>query len=66
MRNKLKMFREAKGFSQEELGERPGASRQTITAIEREKYDPSLPLALEIGALIRKPVEQIFVDTDEK
>lgn len=60
MKNKLKTIREAKELSQEVLGERLGVSRQTINAIEREKYDPSLPLALKIGKLFGKPVEQIF------
>lgn len=65
MRNKLKTLRETRELSQEELGGRLGVSRQTINAIEREKYDPSLPLALKIGKLFRKPVEEIFFLDDD-
>ena len=45
MENRLKQYREAKGWSQGELARRLGVSRQTINAVETDKYDPSLPLA---------------------
>lgn len=47
-------------WTQADLAERLGVSRQTVNAIETEKYDPSLPLALKIGKTFRKPVEEIF------
>lgn len=60
MKNRVPELRTAKGWSQGELAERLGVSRQTINAIETEKYDPSLPLALKIGRLFAQPVEKIF------
>ena len=64
MKNQLRELRTAKNWSQGELADKLGVSRQTINAIETEKYDPSLPLALKIGRLFKKPVESIF-ETDE-
>lgn len=60
MKNRLKELRGVKGWSQGELAERLEVSRQTINAIETEKYDPSLPLAFKIGKLFKLPVEEIF------
>ena len=60
MKNGLPALREQKGWSQGELAERLKVSRQTINAIETEKYDPSLPLALKIARLFGQPVEKIF------
>lgn len=60
MKNQLRELRSEKGWSQAELAERLAVSRQTINAIETEKYDPSLPLALKIGRLFKQPVERIF------
>jgi len=60
MKNRLRELRAAKEWSQGELAERLEVSRQTINAIETEKYDPSLPLALKIGKLFKLPVEEIF------
>ena len=60
MRNRLKVLRAERDWSQADLAGRLGVSRQTINAIEREKYDPSLPLALAIGRLFGLPVEDIF------
>ncbi|MBL9128902.1 MAG: helix-turn-helix transcriptional regulator, partial [Verrucomicrobiales bacterium] len=51
-------------WSQKELAEKLGVSRQTIHAIEAEKYDPSLPLALKMARLFGEPVESIFSDED--
>ncbi len=64
MKNQLRELRTAKNWSQGELAEKLGVSRQTINAIETEKYDPSLPLALKIGRLLKKPVELIFETND--
>jgi putative transcriptional regulator len=56
----MKVLRAERDWSQADLADRLGVSRQTVNAIETEKYDPSLPLALRIGRLFGKPVEQIF------
>ncbi len=61
MKNRLRELRSERQWSQGELAERLGVSRQTINAIETEKYDPSLPLAFKIGLLFKQPLEQIFV-----
>lgn len=60
MKNKIRELRTAREWSQNELGDKLGVSRQTVNAIETEKYDPSLPLALKIARLFKKPVEEIF------
>ncbi|HSE41196.1 MAG TPA: helix-turn-helix transcriptional regulator [Acidobacteriota bacterium] len=65
MKNRLKVLRAERDWTQEDLAQRLGVTRQAIIAIERGKYDPSLPLALRIGKLFSQPVEQIFL-MDEK
>jgi putative transcriptional regulator len=60
MKNNLKELRAGKSWSQGELAEKLGVSRQTINAIETEKYDPSLPLAFKIARLFKQPIEEIF------
>ncbi|MGQ0646989.1 MAG: helix-turn-helix transcriptional regulator [Gemmatimonadaceae bacterium] len=60
MKSRLKVLRAERDWSQAELAERLGVSRQTINAIETEKYDPSLPLALKMARLFGQPVERIF------
>ena len=55
-------FREAQGWSQGELARRLGVSRQTVNAVETDKYDPSLPLALRMAILFAVPVDQLFID----
>ena len=62
MNNRVKELRLERGWTQSDLAERLDVSRQTIYAIEAERYDPSLPLALAIGRLFRLPVERIFDD----
>ena len=62
MKNQLRELRELKEWSQGELADRLGVSRQTINAIETEKYDPSLPLAFKVARLFRQPIEKIFQD----
>jgi putative transcriptional regulator len=62
MKNKVRELRAKKEWSQGELAEELGVSRQTINAIETEKYDPSLPLALKIARLFKQPIEKIFDD----
>jgi putative transcriptional regulator len=58
--NLVRELRSAKDWSQGRLAEELGVSRQTINAIETEKYDPSLPLAFKIARLFRRPLEEIF------
>jgi putative transcriptional regulator len=60
MRNRLKLLRAERNWSQADLAEQLSVSRQTINAIETGKYDPSLPLALKVGLLFKQPVEEIF------
>ena len=62
MENRVKDHREANGWSQGELARRLGVSRQTINAVETDKYDPSLPLALRMAKLFAVPVDQLFID----
>lgn len=62
MENRLKQFREARGWSQGELARRLGVSRQTINAVETDKYDPSLPLALRMAKLFGVAVPELFID----
>ena len=65
MRNRLKVLRAERDWSQADLAERVGVSRQAVTAIETGKYDPSLPLALRVARLFGQPVEAIFFLDDE-
>ncbi|HEX7180990.1 MAG TPA: helix-turn-helix transcriptional regulator [Thermoanaerobaculia bacterium] len=60
MKNRLKILRAERSWSQAELAEKLGVSRQTVNALEVEKYDPSLPLAFKISRLFGQPVEEIF------
>ena len=62
MENRVKDRRVAHGWSQGELARRLGVSRQTINAVETDKYDPSLPLALRMAKLFAVPVDQLFID----
>jgi len=62
MKNRLRDLRALRQWSQGDLAASLGVSRQTINAIETERYDPSLPLALKIARLFRQPVESIFTD----
>lgn len=61
MKNRLHVLRAEHRWTQAELAERLNVSRQTINAIETEKYDPSLPLAFSVGRLFDKPIEEIFL-----
>lgn len=62
MKNRLKVLRAERKWSQAELSEYVGVSRQTINALETGKYDPSLPLAFKIARLFQLPIEAIFQD----
>ena len=60
MKNRLRVLRAERNWSQAELAERLNVSRQTVNAIENGKYDPSLPLAFRMAAVFELPIEQIF------
>ena len=62
VRNRLKVLRAERDWSQAELGGRLGVSRQAVNAVETGKYDPSLPLAFKIARLFEMPIEEIFDD----
>jgi len=62
MKNRLKVLRAERDWSQAELGGRLGVSRQAVNAIETGKYDPSLPLAFRIGRVFGMRIEEIFDD----
>jgi putative transcriptional regulator len=62
MRNRLRELRAARHWSQADLATELGVSRQTVNAIETERYDPSLPLAFKIARLFGRPLEGIFQD----
>jgi putative transcriptional regulator len=66
MKNRLKVLRAERNWSQADLAEQLGVSRQTVNAIERSKYDPSLPLAFAIARLFGTTVEQVFDPTVEE
>lgn len=62
MKNRLKVLRAERDWSQADLADRLEVSRQTVNALETGKYDPSLPLAFKIARLFGQPIEAIFDD----
>ncbi len=60
MKNRLKVLRAERDWSQADLADRLDVSRQSVNAIETGKYDPSLPLAFRIARLFEMPIEAIF------
>ncbi|HZM03224.1 MAG TPA: helix-turn-helix transcriptional regulator [Candidatus Saccharimonadales bacterium] len=60
MKNKLRELRAAREWSQSDLAGKLSVSRQTVNAIETERYDPSLPLAFKLSQLFKRPIEDIF------
>ncbi|MDA0277885.1 MAG: helix-turn-helix transcriptional regulator [Bacteroidetes bacterium] len=60
MKNRIKELRARDAFTQEYLAHKVGVSRQTINAIEKGKFDPSLPLAFKLAHLFHTPIEDIF------
>ncbi|GAA0076668.1 helix-turn-helix transcriptional regulator [Clostridium sp. CTA-5] len=60
MRNKIKELRKALKFRQEDLASELGVTRQTINAIENEKYNPTLELAMKLAKLLNTTVEDLF------
>jgi putative transcriptional regulator len=65
MKNRLRVLRAEKGWSQAELAERVNVSRNSINAVENGKFDPSLPLAFRIADVFEQPIEQIFLREDD-
>ena len=61
MENHVRALRKELGISQEELGKHCGVSRQTINAIENQKYDPSLPLAFQLARILGTTVDALFL-----
>jgi len=64
MRNRLKVLRAERNWSQADLADKLDVSRQSVNAIETGKYDPSLPLAFKIAQVFNLPIEQIFSADD--
>ena len=62
MKNRLKVLRAERDWSQSDLAARLDVSRQSVNAIETGKYDPSLPLAFKIARLFAQPIEAIFLE----
>lgn len=60
MTNRLRVLRAERGWSQQELAERVGVSRQTINAVETERYEPSLSLAFKLAAIFATTIEELF------
>lgn len=66
MKNRLRVLRAERDWTQEDLAHRLGISRQAVIAIEKEKYDPSLPLAFRIARLFQMRIEEIFKLDEER
>ena len=66
MKNRLRVLRAEREWSQADLAARLGVSRQTVNAIETGKYDPSLPLAFQMSALFQLRIEDIFRPNHER
>ncbi|KAF5433582.1 putative transcriptional regulator [Candidatus Methanophagaceae archaeon] len=66
MKNKLKVFRAMHDLTQKDLAEKVGVTRQTINAIEKSKYNPSLELAFKLARLFKVKIEDIFSYDDKK
>ena len=64
MKNRLKVLRAEHDWTQADLASRLDVTRQTVNAIEKGKYDPSLPLAFKIAGVFQMPIEQIFLPKD--
>ncbi len=64
MKNRLRLLRAERDWTQEDLAKMLGVSRQAVIAIEKEKYDPSLPLAFRIARVFERPREDLFDYSD--
>lgn len=65
MTNRLRVLRAERRWSQADLAERLGVSRQTVNAVETERYEPSLSLAFKIARLFEQRIEEIFEDAEQ-
>jgi putative transcriptional regulator len=65
VKNRLRVLRAERNWSQEQLAERLDVSRQTVNAIETGRYDPSLPLAFKIASVFSSRIEEIFLPNGE-
>lgn len=66
MWNRIRELREVAGLTQDELAKRLKVTRQTIHAIENDKYNPSLALAFKLARLFNRPIEEVFIYTEEE
>lgn len=66
MKNRLRVLRAERGWSQQDLGDRLEVSRQSVNAIETGRYDPSLPLAFKIAELFGLAIEDVFVSPSKE
>ena len=66
MKNRLKVLRAEKDWSQADLAGRLDVSRQSVNAIETGKFDPSLPLAFKLARLFELRIEEIFFDEEQR
>jgi putative transcriptional regulator len=65
MKNEVRRLRAGRGLTQQQLAAAMGVSRQTINAIETDRYTPSLPLAIALARFFATPVEELFDDTSQ-
>jgi putative transcriptional regulator len=65
VKNRLRVLRAEHEWSQGDLAERLGVSRQTVNSLEVGKYDPSLPLAFKIARVFGRPIHEIFLDESD-
>ena len=61
MKNRVREFRKKQELTQDELADLIGVSRQTINAIEKDKFDPSLPTAFKLSELFKTSIEELFI-----
>jgi putative transcriptional regulator len=66
MRNTIRSLRSQLGWTQADLAERTRVSRQTINAIEKGKFDPSLPVAFRIARVFNMTIEEVFIDESSR
>jgi putative transcriptional regulator len=66
VKNRLRELRTERGWSQLDLADRLGVSRQTVNSIENDRYDPSLPLAFRIARVFQTPIEDLFEDKEDE
>lgn len=65
MKNRMRILRAEREWSQQDLADRLEVSRQTVNSIEKGRYDPSLPLAFKLGRIFELPIESIFSEEPE-